>query len=138
MMTKYHELILSARDVEVLALMLGERRRQHVLEAAAADALADLLVEARRVPHDELPADRVAMNSRVTYEEEPGKARRAVVLVHPIESDPAAGRISVLSPVGLALLGRRPGARVAVELPGDRRLTLRILDTARNPERLAA
>jgi regulator of nucleoside diphosphate kinase len=138
MMIKYHELILSARDVEVLALMLGERRRQHVLEAAAADALADLLVEARRVPHHELPADRVAMNSLVTYEEEPGKAHRSVVLVHPIESDPAAGRISVLSPVGLALLGRRPGARVAVELPGDRRLTLRVVDTARNPERLAA
>jgi len=137
-MTTFHELILSAAEAEVLALMLGERRRASPLEAAAADALADLLVEARRVPHGELPADRVAMNSRVTYEEEPGKARRSVVLVHPIESDPAARRISVLSPVGLALLGRRPGARVAVELPGDRRLTLRILDTARNPERLAA
>ena len=137
-MTTFHELILSAAEAEVLALMLGERRRASPLEAAAADALADLLVEARRVPHDELPADRVAMNARVTYEEEPGKARRSVVLVHPIESEPAAGRISVLSPVGLALLGRRPGARVAVELPGGRRLTLRILDTARNPERLAA
>ena len=133
-----HELILSAAEAEGLALMLGERRRASPLEAAAADALADLLVEARRVPHDELPADRVAMNSRVGYEEQPGKARRSVVLVHPIESDPAARRISVLSPVGLALLGRRPGARVAVELPGARRLTLRILDTARNPERLAA
>ena len=63
-MTKFHELILSATDAEVLALMLGERRRQHALEAAAADALADLLVEARLVPHEELPADRVAMNSR--------------------------------------------------------------------------
>jgi len=61
-----------------------------------------------------------------------------VVLVHPIESDAAAGRVSVLSPVGLALLGRRPGARVAAELPGDRRLALRILDTRRAPERLAA
>ena len=137
-MTLFHELILSAAEAEVLALMLGERRRASPLEAAAADELADLLVEARRVPHDELPADRVAMNSRVTYEEQPGKARRSVVLVHPIESDPAARRISVLSPVGLALLGRRPGARVAVELPADRRLTLRILDTTRNPERLAA
>jgi regulator of nucleoside diphosphate kinase len=138
MMTLFHDLILSAAEAEVLALMLGERRRASPLEARAADALAELLVEARRVPHDELPADRVAMNSRVTYEEEPGKARRSVVLVHPIESDPAAGRISVLSPVGLALLGHRPGARVAVELPGDRRLTVRILDTHRNPERLAA
>lgn len=137
-MTMLHELILSVTEAEVLALMLGERRRASPLETAAADTLADLLVEARLVPHDELPADRVAMNSRVTYEEEPGKERRTVVLVHPIESDPAAGRISVLSPVGLALLGRHPGARVAAELPGDRRLTLRILDTRRNPARLAA
>jgi regulator of nucleoside diphosphate kinase len=138
MMTTLHELILSATEAQVLALMLGERRRASPLETAAADTLADLLVEARLVPDEELPADRVAMNSRVTYEEEPGGERRSVVLVHPIESDAAAGRISVLSPVGLALLGRRPGARVAAELPGDRRLALRILDTRRAPERLAA
>jgi len=137
-MTTLHELILSATEAQVLALMLGERRRASPLETAAADTLADLLVEARLVPDEELPADRVAMNSRVTYEEEPGGERRSVVLVHPIESDAAAGRISVLSPVGLALLGRRPGARVAAELPGDRRLALRILDTRRAPERLAA
>jgi len=137
-MTTLHELILSATEAQVLALMLGERRRASPLETAAADTLADLLVEARLVPDEELPADRVAMNSRVTYEEEPGGERRSVVLVHPIESDAAAGRVSVLSPVGLALLGRRPGARVAAELPGDRRLALRILDTRRAPERLAA
>ena len=137
-MTTLHELILSATEAQVLALMLGERRRASPLETAAADTLADLLVEARLVPDEELPADRVAMNSRVSYEEEPGGERRSVVLVHPIESDAAAGRISVLSPVGLALLGRRPGARVAAELPGDRRLALRILDTRRAPERLAA
>ena len=137
-MTTFHELILSATEAQVLALMLGERRRASPLETAAADTLADLLVEARLVPDEELPADRVAMNSRVSYEEEPGGERRSVVLVHPIESDAAAGRISVLSPVGLALLGRRPGARVAAELPGDRRLALRILDTRRAPERLAA
>ena len=137
-MTTLHELILSATEAQVLALMLGERRRASPLETGAADTLADLLVEARLVPHEELPADRVAMNSRVTYEELPRGERRSVVLVHPIESDAATGRISVLSPVGLALLGRRPGASVAAELPGERRLTLRILDTRRNPERLAA
>ena len=137
-MTKYHELVLSASDAEVLALMLGERRRQHAFETAAADALADLLVEARLVPHEELPADRVAMNSRVLYREEPGGMRRAVVLVHPIEADAAIGRISVLSPVGLALLGRTPGAVVLADVPGDRTLTLRILETSRNRELRAA
>jgi regulator of nucleoside diphosphate kinase len=137
-MTRYHELILSARDAEVLALMLGERRRQHALEAAAAAALADLLVEARLVPHEELPADRIAMSSKVTYREEPHGVRRAVVLVHPIEADAAAGRISVLSPVGLALLGRTAGSVVSVDLPGAKVLTIRILDATRNRELRAA
>src|SRR5687767_9706289 len=138
MMTKYHELILSARDAEVLALMLGERRRQHALEAAAADALADLLVEARLVPHERLPADRIAMDSKVEYYEEPDGERRSVILVHPVEADAAVGRISVLSPVGLALLGRTPGSLVDVALPGGRVLTIRILETARNRELRAA
>ena len=135
---KYHELIISARDAEVLALMLGERRRQHALEAAAANALADLLLEARLVPDEKLPADRVAMNSKVTYREEPAGMRRSVILVHPIDADAAVGRVSVLSPVGLALLGRTPGSVVTVDVPGTQALTVRILDAARKPELRAA
>jgi regulator of nucleoside diphosphate kinase len=134
----YHELIISARDAEVLALMLGERRRQHALEAAAANALADLLLEARLVPEEKLPADRIAMNSKVTYREEPAGMRRSVILVHPIDADAAVGRVSVLSPVGLALLGRAPGSVVTVNVPGTQALTVRILDAARKPELRAA
>src|SRR5690348_1022733 len=116
-MKPFYELVLSAADAEVLALMLGERRRAHAVEAAAADALADLLVEARKVPHHELPEDRVAMNSVITYREEPDGALRTVALVHPIESDPSRGRISVLSPIGLALLGRHRVALHAATMP---------------------
>ena len=136
-MPKYYELILSSADAQVLALMLGERRR-HPAESAGADALSDLLVEARLVPHEELPFDRVAMNSKVAYREEPGGARRSLVLVHPIDADPARGRISVLSPIGLALLGRSEGSVVTVEFPGAKVLAVRILEVARNRELLAA
>ena len=135
---KYYELIVSARDAEVLALMLGERRRQPALEAAAAHALADVLLEARLVPHEELPEDRIALNSTVTYRQEPGGTRRAVVLVHPVEADAALGRISVLSPVGRALIGRSAGSLVDVDVPGTAPLTLRILGTSRNRELRAA
>lgn len=134
-MANFHELIVSARDAEVLALMLGERRRVPV---EAANALADVLLEARLVPHDELPADRIAMNSKVTYRVEPGGERRSVILVHPIESDPSEGRISVLSPVGRALLGRTPGSVVMVAVPGGRELTLRVLEASRKRELRAA
>jgi regulator of nucleoside diphosphate kinase len=138
MMAKYHELIVSASDAEVLALMLGERRRHPALEAAAGDALADLLVEARLVPHEALPADRIAMNSKVTYREEPDGESRSVVLVHPIEADASVGRISVLSPVGLALLGRTPASLVDVALPGGKAFTIRILEAVRKRELRAA
>lgn len=137
-MAKHHELIVSARDAEVLALMLGERRRAPALEADAADALAELLLEARLVPHERLPADRIAMNSKVIYREEPDGEHRSVILVHPIDADASVGRVSVLSPIGLALLGRTPESLVDVALPGGRFLTARILETVRRREALAA
>jgi regulator of nucleoside diphosphate kinase len=137
-MKPFYELVLSAADAEVLALMLGERRHSSPLEAQAARELADLLVEARLVPHETLPEDRVAMNSIVTYREEPDGALRTVALVHPIESDPSRGRISVLSPIGLALLGRGRGSLVDAALPEERVMTIRVLETVRRPEALAA
>ena len=130
-MAHQHELLVSAADAGALALMLGDRRRNHSLEAAAAEALADLLSEARLVPDEALPGDRVAMGSRVTYEALPGGARRSVPLVFPIDSDPSNGRVSVLSPIGLALLGRAPGAVIEPPLPDGRSLRIRIVSLER-------
>ena len=125
-MDTYNELLVSARDAEALAHVIGWRGRQ-AADADAANALADLLMEARLVPHEHLPADRVAMNSRVTYEERPGGTRRTVVLVHPAEANAAGGRVSVLSPIGRALLGRRPGETVDAGAPMGRELSIHIL-----------
>lgn len=125
-MANYNELLVSASDAEVLASVVG-KRVVNPLEAEATDALADLLMGARMVPHERLPADRVRMNSFVTYREEPGGARRSVMVVHPNEANAGEGRISVLSPVGRALLGREPGAVVAASVPGGRGLTIHVL-----------
>lgn len=126
-MTMYNELLVSAIDAEALASLVGERRRSDRFEADAADALAEVLINARMVPHDRLPADRVAMGSSVTYCEEPGGERRTVALVHPGDAEPSEGRISVLSPVGRALLGRKSGSLVSVNVAGGRGWTIRVL-----------
>ena len=131
-----HKLFISARDAEGLAAMLGTHRRARPFESDASDELADLLMQARLLPAEKLPADRIAMNSSVTYVEAPAGARRTVTLAYPREADPTQGRISVLSPIGLALIGRRRGEVVEALLPGRRVLEVRILDTHRQREAL--
>jgi regulator of nucleoside diphosphate kinase len=138
MMAIQHELFVSAADATALGLMLGERRRSHALEAAAAEALADLLSAAHVVADEALPRDRVAMGSQVTYEQLPDGARRTVTLVFPVDADAGNGRISVLSPIGLALLGRARAASVEPALPDGRRLRIRILSLERVPLKEAA
>ena len=132
-MIRTNELLVSASDAETLARIVGEPGH-----AAEGDALVDLLIDARLVAHERLPADRVAMNSRVTYREEPGGATRSVVIVHPREADASAGRISVLSPVGRALLGRKAGTVSSLRIPGGRALTVRLLRVADIPVAEAA
>jgi regulator of nucleoside diphosphate kinase len=127
-MTRYNELLVSASDAETLARIVGEHGH-----AAEGDALADVLMDARMVAHERLPGDRVAMNSRITYREEPGGATRRVVIVHPREADASAGRISVLSPVGRALLGRKVGTVAPISIPGGRALSVRLLRVADKP-----
>jgi regulator of nucleoside diphosphate kinase len=119
-----NELLVSATDVETLALLIGNHP---ATEADAANALAEILMDAPRVPHERLPANRVSMNSRVTYREEPDGMRRTVVLVHPGGADPANGRVSVLSPVGRSLLGRKSGSAATIGVPGGRALKIRVL-----------
>lgn len=132
-MTIHNELLVSTTDAEVLAGVVGDRRLTSRFEADAADALADVLIDARRVPEEQLPADRIAMNSTVAYREEPHGTRRTVTLVLPADARPSMGRISVLSPVGRALLGRRAGAHSSIDVPGGGALKIRVLEVGRAP-----
>ena len=77
-----------------------------------------------------LPSENARLHSTVLYEELPGRLRRRVTLVSPRHADASAGRISVLSPVGRALLGHAKGSTVDVALPLGRRLLVRVIEVA--------
>ena len=126
-MNDYYELILSTADAKAIAAIVGNTGRAR-FEPDAANALTDLLVESRKLPHNRLPADRVAMNARVVYREEPEGEPRSVAIVHPTRANASAGAISVMSPIGRALLGRKRGSIASIEVPGGRAFTVRILD----------
>jgi transcription elongation factor GreA len=67
------------------------------------------------------PKDRAVFGSRVVLENLETGQDVEYQLVGPDESDVENGRISVASPLGRAILGRRPGDELVIEVPGGKR-----------------
>lgn len=92
------------------------------------------LLRAHVVPREKIPADVVTMNSRVVFENESSGERREVTLVYPGSADIDAGKISVLVPIGTALLGLRVGQSIDWEGPGGAKQRYRIAAVPYQPE----
>jgi len=122
------QLYLTQEDVDRL-LRLVEAQPGKALEKLESE-----LVRATVVPRKEIPGDVVTMNSRVVFENETTGERREVTLVYPGNADIDAGRISVLVPIGTALLGLRVGQTIDWELPGGAKQRYRIVDVPFQPE----
>jgi regulator of nucleoside diphosphate kinase len=99
-----------------------------------AQALELELERAVKVPPDSISADVVTMNSRVLFEDELTGATREVTLVYPKDADPEAGKVSVLSPVGSALLGVRAGQTIDWPASRGRRMRFRVVSVLYQPE----
>jgi regulator of nucleoside diphosphate kinase len=100
----------------------------------AADALADELDRAEVVLAESVAGTLVTMNSRVVFRDEETGETREVSLVYPSESDPDRGRISVLSPVGSALLGLSVGQTIDWPLPRGQLKRIRVVEVVYQPE----
>lgn len=83
------------------------------------DALELELQRAQTVPVDSIPYDVVTMNSKLTLRNLRTGERRSLTLVFPDAMTHDPQRISVLSPLGLALLGCRVGDKLAHCGPGN-------------------
>ena len=68
-----------------------------------------------------LPKDKVVFGSRVLLGNLETGEDVKYQLVGPDESDVGNGRISVVSPLGKAMLGRKPGDELIIEVPGGKR-----------------
>jgi regulator of nucleoside diphosphate kinase len=74
------------------------------------------------------------MNSRVICKDEISGEQHEIELVYPHEADPSKGRVSVLAPVGAALLGMIVGNTIDWPIPGGRTTRLRVLAVLFQPE----
>ena len=109
-----NEIFLLRNDYLRLKQLLGSEEFHDELERAVV------------LDEEALPLDVVTMNSRCVYMDECTGERREVTLVYPENAAPQAGAISVLAPVGIALLGLTVGSTINWRFPDGRYHTLRI------------
>lgn len=98
-------------------------------EASAPEAADELLGEldrARIVADGSLPARIARIGSTVEYKPDTGDAR-TVTLVLPGQADIAAGRVSILTPIGTALIGLAAGQTISWTARDGRRHDLTVL-----------
>jgi transcription elongation factor GreA len=80
------------------------------------------LANADVIRPDKLPRDRAVFGSRVLLENIDTGEEVEYKLVGPDESDIAKGRISISSPLGKAILGKKPGDELMLVVPGGKRM----------------
>lgn len=104
-------LIIPMTDLRSLREMVVAARPPHP-RAEVTAWLAEELDRATVVPPQEVPAKVVTMHARVTYRDDVTDHVWCVTLVYPGQEDAEVGAVSVLSPVGAALLGLSEGQTI--------------------------
>ena len=113
---------------------IGTLLRRTGTTEANREMLEELLAPADEVPSRQVDADVVTMYSQVQIEDPQGGNPRTLAVCYPEEADADAGRVSVLSPIGAALLGLRVGATARWKTPDGRAHQARIVGITFQPE----
>lgn len=102
--------------------------------AKECEALEAELDRAEVVAPTAVPPEVVTMNSRVRFLDEDTGQQHEATLVYPFQANVSEWRISVLAPVGAALLGLSIGQSIAWPMPGGATKRLRVVSVLYQPE----
>jgi regulator of nucleoside diphosphate kinase len=128
-------IILSAEDHERLS-GLAHAARQRM--PGLAEELAYEIGRARVLAKGKHPQDIVSMNSEVEFRDDTSGRVQRIRLVYPDEADISLRKVSVLTPVGTALIGLRTGGSITWETPNGETRQLTVLSVAEPHEQEAA
>lgn len=126
-MSSYHSLVVTSQDFD---------RVQEAMRSASGvdvDRLDSELARAQIIDQKEAPRSLVTMNSEVTYEDLKSGKRHTVRLVYPRDANARKNQISVLAPLGSALLGLRDGQKVEWPMPRGIR-KMKVVEVVYQPE----
>lgn len=131
-MSKEPEIIISTTDAERLDKLLASLPRAGIV------GYAELETELARAtivePEDILPTV-VTMNSTIKFTTEHSHEEFQLTLVYPQDVDSSGKTISILAPVGSALLGLSQGDEIEWPKPGGGFIKVRVKEVIYQPER---
>lgn len=126
------QIVLTSQDLE---------RLEDLLESLPSNAfpgkeeLRDELDRAEIVEPNQIPPSVVTMNSTVRFRIDASGEDFCLTLVYPKDVDGSGDKISILAPVGSALLGLSTGDEIEWPRPGGGTIKVRIVEVVYQPER---
>ena len=117
MQTVKEQLILAKDDHEVIVGHLKLGLASKTFSREEAESLEIELKKAKLVDKDVLPDDVVRLNSTVTIKDEKKGKVMELTVVTPEQADIKLRKISVMSPIGTALIGFRKGNKISWKVP---------------------
>lgn len=127
------EIRITARDMERLRELIDDAKRGDPRKAQELKDLEAELDRALLVADDEMPGDVVQMHSEAHLVDEDTGEEMICRLVFPGEADITHMRVSVLAPIGTAILGYRAGDHFEWRVPaGTRQYTIKAVKAARS------
>lgn len=129
-MSDFPPITISSLDLERLERLLDSDRAKNF---PGADDLRRELDRADVVEPSEIPPGIVTMNSTARFRNEDTDANYEMTLVYP-DGAGAPNSVSILAPIGGALLGLSVGQSISWQLPADKKLRLQVLEVVHQPE----
>lgn len=127
MRTTKEKLILAKDDYEIIMAHLRQGLSKSTYEPQNADALKQEMKKAKVVANEKVPDNIVKLNSIVRIRETGSEKTRELQLVTPDKADIKENKISILSPIGTALIGFGEGKEIEWNVPGGKK-TFQILE----------
>lgn len=127
MRTEQPKLLITEQDYERISRLLAH-------SDDASEFLEEELDRATLVAPEKVPSDIVTMNSRIRYHDIESGKDAEITLVYPKDANLEEGKISVLAPIGAALLGLRVGQTIEWPLPNGKRKKIKVSEIIYQPE----
>ncbi|MBJ9986848.1 nucleoside diphosphate kinase regulator [Acinetobacter sp. S40] len=128
---KQPNIIISSQDLHRLETMLEHQNT----ETATMQHLENELARADVVDPDQVPANVVSMNSRVSITIAPSTQSVEVTLVYPHDFTGDKSQVNILAPIGAAILGLTEGQTIEWPQPDGQLMKIKIEKVIYQPER---